>query len=596
MTKLTLTQTLKLITVIGFALLIISLAKLQLFEGEKYREYAVNNYVKKSRLEANRGEIYDRNGLPIAQNYPAINLALIPGFISNKDSLKTYLASCSNITSEELDKFLYDTRFRQYQENNIVDNLSQEQVAKLAESLNYFPELRFTISNTRKYHFPNHFTGYIGRINQEEYATLKDNGYHFNSYLGKTGIEKQYEEVLKGIDGVKLNLVDARGRNLDLFNRADYRRNHINIPPVHGMDLHLTIDLPLQQFIDDTFPDEMQGAVVVMDYETGEVLAYVSRPEFDQNIFMSRIPTTTWEAIQADTTKPLLDRVSKAVYPPGSVFKTVTAGFGLEKKLVSRWTNLAFCAGGLQIGDRYVKCWNEYGHGTSNAIEALQISCDVYFYDLSFRINLDDFWHYVKDNMLSERTGIDVPNEAKGFFPNSNWYYKTYGKYTSIRGQMVNLSIGQGEMFMTPLQICALYSGMANEGLWMKPHLLKQATRGDSTLTFSNFTDNLSVQLPYSSENLKIVNEGLRKVITEQDGTAHRLHRANRRIYGKTGSAEHKKDRVTHAWFAGFDKDSKIAVTVFCQEGGGGGSVAAPIAGKIFEYYYDSMRGDNVQN
>ncbi|MFA7056281.1 MAG: penicillin-binding protein 2 [Candidatus Cloacimonadales bacterium] len=596
MNKLSLTQTLLVILGVGFLILTLALVKLQIIEGEKYREYAVNNYVKKSRLDANRGEIYDRNGLPIAQNYPAINLAIIPGFITNLDSLRAYLNTCNSITPDELDKFLHEARFRKYRENNIIDNLSQKQVAKFAESLNYFPELRFTISNTRKYHIPNHFTGYIGRINQEEYAVLKDEGYHFNSYLGKSGLEKQYEEILKGIDGVKLNLVDAKGRNLDLFNRADYSRNNINIPPVHGMDLYLTIDLPLQKFIDETFPPEMQGAVVVMNYESGEVLAYVSRPEFDQNIFMSRIPTNIWDAIRADTTKPLLDRVSKAVYPPGSVFKVVTAGFGLEKKLVSRWTKLSFCDGGMQVGNRYVKCWNKYGHGTSNVVEALQISCDVYFYDLSFRMDLNDFWYYVKDNMLSEKTGIDVPNEAKGFFPNSQWYYDMYGKYTSIRGQMVNLAIGQGEMFMTPLQVCALYSGLANGGLWVKPHLLKQAIRGDSTLTINDFTKNLTVQLPYSPDNLATINEGLRKVVTEPSGTAHRVNRPNRELYGKTGSAEHKKDRLTHAWFAGFDKDSKIAITVFCQEAGGGGGVAAPIGAKIFDYYYEATRGKDVQN
>ena len=303
-----------------------------------------------------------------------------------------------------------------------------------------------------------------------------------------------------------------------------------------------------------------------------------------------------WDSIKADTTKPFLDRVSKAVYPPGSVFKVVSAGYGLENNIVNRWTKLSYCDGGMQVGNRYVKCWNKYGHGSLNVIDALKVSCDVYFYDLSFRIDMDDFCYFVKDSMLSEKTGIDIPDEAKGFFPTTEWYRDRYGKYASIRGHMVNLSIGQGEMFMTPLQICALYSGIANDGIWSKPHLLKQAVRGDSVLTIDYFMENLKVKLPFREDNLIVIQEGLRKVVTQGDGTAHSINRANRNIYGKTGSAEHRKDRDTHAWFAGYDKDSKIAVSVFVQEAGGGGSVAAPIAGQIFDFYYEYKGNLNVKD
>ncbi len=596
MNKFAISQILTLFLIVGFTILTLALAKLQLIDGEQYSEYAHNNYVKKSRIEANRGEIYDRNGLPIAQNYPAIHLAIIPGFITNEDSLKAFLFSKLDINTEDYDSFIYDTRYRKYRENIFYENLNQDQVAKIAEDINYFPEIRFSISNTRRYHLPNHFTGYIGRINQEEYEVLKDKDYHYNSFLGKTGIEKEYESILKGSDGVQLNLVDAKGRNLNLFNSISQDRDNINIQPKNGMDLFLTIDLDLQKYIDDTFPPDLRGAVVVMNYESGEVLAYVSRPEFDQNIFMSRIPTTMWDSIKADTTKPFLDRVSKAVYPPGSVFKIVPAALGLENNIVSKWTKLAYCDGGMQVGNKYVKCWNHYGHGSLNVIDALKVSCDVYFYDLSFRFDLDDFCYFVKDSMLSEKTGIDIPDEAKGFFPTSKWYKNTYGIYTSITGHKVNLSIGQGEMFMTPLQICALYAGVANNGIWKKPHLLNKAVREDSILTFSDFNDNTQVTLPYSPETLATIEEGLRRVIIKSDGTAHSLNRKGRLIYGKTGSAEHKIGRLTHAWFAGYEKDTKLAITVFVQEAGGGGSVAAPIAGKVFDYYYNKEEANNVKN
>jgi penicillin-binding protein 2 len=254
MNKLSLSFILRVFLYLGFGILIIALAKLQIIDGNQYKEYAKNNYAKKSRIEANRGEIFDRNGLPIAQNYPAIHLAIIPGFITNEDSLKAFLSSCLGVTSEDYNNFIYETRFRKFRENIFIDNLNELQVAKFAEYFNYFPELRFSISNTRRYHFPNHFTGYIGRINQQEYAALKDQGYHFNSFLGKTGIEKEYESILKGVDGVKLNLVDAKGRNLDLFNSISHNRDDTNIAPINGMNINLTIDLKLQNFLSKQDP------------------------------------------------------------------------------------------------------------------------------------------------------------------------------------------------------------------------------------------------------------------------------------------------------------------------------------------------------
>ncbi len=592
-TSISTTFVLRIVVITAFCLLLSFLFILQIIHGQTYKEYAENNYVRKHIINAKRGEIFDRNGQPIVQNYPSVNLVTIPQFINNLDSLKIFLNTNFSISDTEVDSLLYEARFRRYKKNILIDNLSTEQIATIAENLNYYPSLSLEIGNTRKYQIANHFTGYIGRINSKEYKSLKNEGYDFNSYLGKTGIEKQYESYLKGSNGIGLTLVDAKGRDLKLFTDISNREDLIYKPAIDGMNINLTLDLNLQSHVDSLFKDNQQGAAIVIDYKTGEILAYVSKPSMDQNIFMSRISQDQWQSIQADTLKPFLDRVSNANYPPGSVFKIVSSGFGLDFDLVNRWTELSYCDGGMQIGDRYVKCWNHYGHGRLNVVEALKYSCDVYFYDLSMKINLDDFRYYVKDCMLTQKTGIDLPTEAKGFFPSEKWYKSTYGKYTSIKGHMVILSIGQGEVFVTPLQVCSLYGAVANNGVWKKPHLFKQASRNDEKLLYEEIESNTSVDLPFKDSTLPIIQEGLRAVVNENGGTARMLDFPGRHIYGKTGSAEHKKGRLTHGWFAGYDTDTGIAVVTFRQEAGHGGSVAVPIAKDIFEFYYNYLESKN---
>ena len=591
--NLTLTQKMELVTILITLFLLFFLFKLQIYDGKEYSNYALNNYVKKRTIYAQRGEIFDRNGLPIVQNYPAIHLGVIPSFIKDKEALKSFLKSKLSLSDSTFNKVLDDARFRRYKTALLSDNLSPAEIAIIAENMNFFPSLKFDIGTTRKYQIPNHFTGYLGRINRKEYLKNKSKGYSYNSYIGKTGIEKEYEHLLTGVDGIELKLVDAKGRDLKLFTDISKQKQEIYKPAIPGMNLTLSIDRRLQDYVETLFPEHSEGSAIVMDYTSGEILAYVSKPTVDQNMFMRRISTSTWEAIKSDTTKPMLDRVSRAVYPTGSVFKIVTSAYGLENNLISRWTKLKACTGGMEVGNHYFKCWNRYGHGSLDVVDALKVSCDVFFYDLSTRMKLDDFHFYVKDSMLSEKSGIDLPNESSGFFPTVDWYKRFYGPYASIKGQMINLSIGQGEAYMTPLQVCALYSGVANQGIWKKPHLLVNATRGDSVIYYSDIEQNRSVELPLKPSTLAIIQEGLRKVVSEKGGTARSLLKPGRKIYGKTGSAEHKKGRLTHAWFAGYEKETNIALCVFREEAGHGGSIAVPIANKIFDYYYDLKVGSN---
>jgi penicillin-binding protein 2 len=561
------------------SLLIGSLFRLQVVKGAHYQRVAESNFVRIRRIFATRGEIYDQKYRPIVQNVPSHNLYLISGKIRNLPSLSKFLSRYFGIIPEDLEELVMKQRFKTYEEILLADNIDYELMLSLSEYLNYYPELVFRIGSTRNYLYPNHFSGYVGRINEEEYARFQEADYSLNSYIGKTGLERYYEVLLRGKDGREVVQVDAQGRSLDLF------RQDGSIEPLNGLSLVLTVDNDLQDIATRAFPQGVKGAVVVSDVRTGGILAYVSKPDFDPNIFMQRLTPELWADLnRAD--KPMLDRVIHATYPPGSVFKPITAGMGLESGIVDRYTLMSPCVGGFQVGNRFFRCWSHAGHGRTSIVDALMYSCDVYFYDLSLKVDMDKFHDYAMASHMAAPTGIDLPNERRGFFPHTQWYRKTYGKNVGIIGHKVNLSIGQGEILCSPIQMNAYFAALANDGIWIQPHFLKQ-TVGRGRLTREQVQKLQKKALPLSKQNLRIIQEGLWAVCNAPGGTARRAQVEGATTYGKTGSAENSMGKTTHAWFCGYIVTDKpeIAVTVFMENAGGGGAMAAPVAKQIFDYY-----------
>lgn len=571
------------IAAVLFCLLVMSLFRLQVIKGQHYQRVAESNFVRIRRIVATRGEIYDQKYRPIVQNVPAHNLYLTSGKIRNLQSLSRFLERFFGITEDELTEIVMKQRFKTYEEILLADNIDYDLMLMLSEYMNYYPELVFRIGSTRNYLYPNHFSGYVGRINETEYERFREEDYSLNSYIGKTGLERFYEVLLRGKDGREVVQVDAQGRSLDLFRQEGY------IEPLNGLSLVLTIDNDLQDFAIRAFPAGIKGSVVVSDVQSGGILAYVSKPDFDPNVFMQRVTPEIWAELNVPA-KPMLDRVIHATYPPGSVWKPITAGLGLEKGIVDRHTLLSHCAGGMQIGNRFFRCWDHSGHGRTNVVDALKVSCDVYFYDLSLKLPLEELYNYALASHMGVPTGIDLPNERRGFFPNLEWYRKRFGANIGITGHKVNLSIGQGEILTSPLQMNAYYAAIANNGLWIQPHLLKQ-TVGRGRLTREEVQSVIKQQLPFSNEHLRVIQDGLWAVCNAPGGTARSVQVPGAVTFGKTGSAENSMGKTTHAWFCGYIVTDKpeIAVTVFMENAGGGGSMAAPVARQIFDYYMGNI-------
>lgn len=560
-----------------FLILILSLFKLQIIEGEKYKEIAQKNVVRIQTMYPTRGEIFDRKYRPIVLNKPSYNLYITPGNIEDKDLVAEFVSNTFKGDPEEIKKIIHKNRFRSYQDLLLVQNISYEKMISASEQLNYYPSLQFKAEKVREYLLKNHFTGYTGRITEKEYKQLKEEGYSINSSIGKTGLEKYYEKLLRGENGQQVRQVDANGKNLQFF------KHNLTKAPKNGDDLILTIDNDLQNYISSIFPQNNNGSIVVMNIKTGGILAYVSKPDFDPNLFTSGISSKNWDQLISNPNKPMLDRVIHGTYPPGSVYKPVIASLGLDEKVIDTKTKLTKCEGGMWFGNKYFKCWLEDGHGRLAVVDAIKYSCDVFFYDLSTRFSLERLNRHTKQNLLSTRTKIDLPGERSGFFPSRKWYLDNYGKYIDILGQKVNLSIGQGEILVTPLQICAYYSALGNNGIWKEPHLLHKRIAVDNT--YQNIVD--EKKLPLSDEALKIIQSSLYKTVNTSYGTGVASSLKNVKVYGKTGSAENHMGETTHSWFSGYALCDKfeIGFVVFIENGGHGGSVSAPIARRLISYY-----------
>jgi penicillin-binding protein 2 len=351
-----------------------------------------------------------------------------------------------------------------------------------------------------------------------------------------------------------------------------------------GSDIVLTIDLALQRVAEEALSDTVSGAVVALDPRNGEVLAMVSRPTYDPTLFSTVVSESTWLSLNDDPGHPLLNRAIQSSYPPGSAMKIVTAGAGLKDGIISEWKRFSPCAGAYKFGARWFRCWQPEGHGSLGLVGAMAQSCDVYFYQLGRVLELDRWSRLATECGLGKALKLDLPDETGGLIPHRSFYNQRYGKGKWTKGVMLNLSIGQGEILATPLQMASLIAAVANGGTRYRPHLLKEFRRG-TWVDFGDYPED-DGRLPFSAKHLEILKRSLRAVVADADGTGRLAAVEGVGVAGKTGTAQnpHGED---HAWFIGFAPldNARIAVAVLVEHGGHGSVTAAPIAGKIIEAY-----------
>jgi penicillin-binding protein 2 len=568
---------------IGLTLLLVRAGYLQLAKGSYYARLSQQNRLRMINIPAPRGLLLDCNGMIIAQSRPGFNLVLIS--TSQWQAPINRTASLLGLDSLLL-KVAVVAQRKLFPKDpvTLIKDLTPEQVARVEEHLDELPGLRLEVESLRKTEngeLASHLIGYTSSIGQGELDKLKDRGYGLGDYIGKGGLELEYEDLMRGHDGWDFLEVDAKGRDLGSFSVND------RIDPSPGNNVYLTIDWRLEAYAESLFTGDMIGAAVALEPSTGRVLALVSRPNFDPNLFAAGIRSQDWNRLVNDPSYPLWDRAIRSAYPPGSTFKLITAAAAMEESLVASDTRMkTACRGAIIIGNRVFKCWKKGGHGSLDLHQAIVNSCDVYFYQLGLLLKIKGLSEWSRKLGAGAVTGIDLPQENPGLIPDDVWYQKRLGRYAKTVGHSANMAIGQGEVLTTPLQMASLYAALANGGMWCRPHLMLKAEDFEGRhLQKENL---IQKKLPLSPVTVETLQQALYGVVNEAGGTGGASRIPGIEVCGKTGTAQnpHGKD---HSWFVGFAprEEAAIAVAVLVENAGHGSEVAAPIAGRIMRRYLE---------
>jgi penicillin-binding protein 2 len=556
-----------------FFFLLSAFFRAQVLQTETYVKASQENRLREIPLPAPRGIIYDRKGQIIAENLPAYSVSITaPNLDSLKHSLRM-LQSTLQLSNGEINAAVRRYNRAPTRPTVILPDASIDVVSVLEEHRLDYP--RLIIQSVPKRFYPEasivaSFVGYTGEISEKELNLPEYEGYKPGQTIGKGGLEKEYEKILRGQEGARFDEVDARGRPVQGVGKRPDK------DPVGAPSLKTNIDLELQKFAASLFADSMgyQGGVIAMDPKTGGVLALYSHPSFDTNRFTGGIPTDYWKELQEDPRRPLFNKVIQGTYPPASTWKLATAAMGLEKKLTTMNGRMPVaCAGGYQYGRRYFRCWEKRGHGNLDLSGAITHSCDTYFYQLGLKVGLTQLVAGGIDMDFDKRSGIDLPNEYKPRFPTRDvraYYNRLFGANWS-NSETLNLSIGQGANSQTLVNLTKFYTALANEGVSSTPELVAQKPEQKKILNLT----------PEQYAGLRRAMAG----VTSAGGTAASANIRGLVIAGKTGTAQNPPNK-DHAWFVGFApaEDPKIVVGVFL-EFGEHGYYAARIASKMIGRY-----------
>jgi len=562
---------------LSFFVLYIRLFQIQLLKGNEYLKLSESNRLRVINTPAPRGIIFDRNGIPLVKNSPFLCASVIPGeFDMNKI---TSLARLLKIETKEIYRRLSGKDISMFSPVKLKEGLSLEEVSYIEARRSDFPGLIIEAEVGREYLYGDigaHLIGYLGKPTIEQLKN--DLNISPDIFIGQWGVEKVYDNLLRGIPGKRIIEVNALGREIRLLEES---------LPVKGRDIFLSIDIDVQKKIEEMLVDKM-GAVVAMKPDTGEILSLVSRPSFDPNLFTKGLTYKSWLNIINDKRRPLLNRAIQSQYPPGSTFKIVTAIAGLEEGVINPNIKVE-CRGGINYGKWRFGCWQKNGHGILSLHRAIVESCDVYFYEVGKRLGIDKIHDYALRLGLGEKTGIELPGERAGLIPNTKWKIEKR-KSPWYLGETFNSAIGQGYVAVTPLQMAVLMSAVSNGGYLYKPTIIKSEK------------PTILKKIDLKTETIDCIRRGLYGVVNEGGGTGWAARSDIVKIAGKTGTAQviSKKDASTyysgsfkdHAWFVAFApvENPEMAISVIVEHGGHGGGAAAPIAKRAIETYFTKKK------
>ncbi len=572
--------------VVMLLLLFGGLIKLQVIDHTELAEQSENNRIRVVPIMPRRGTIYDREGRVIVDNRPSYTVSIVPGEEVAGLTVAN-LARLIALDTTEIRRRIVKNTVSRFQPAAVKKDIPFDVVAVLEEQHERFPGVSYQMERVRQYADSlgaEVFTGHVNEISREELALDPTRDLGPGSMIGKKALERKFDRDLRGLEGVDHIEVYASGQVMGPYH------GRVRQEAVPGADLVLTIDVDVQRAALQALDTFCCGAVVAMDPRTGGILAMTSYPSYDANIFSSVISDEHWEEISSDTNHPLLNRPLSGQYPPGSTLKLITVGAGLEQRLITPNSVFKPCLGGYWFGDRVFHCWLLTGHGTLNAVHALERSCDIYMYQLGLELGIDGLSEYIGQCGFGKATGVEISGESPGLNPNSTYYDERYGKNKWTLGLVLNNAIGQGEILSTPLQLTQFYCGLGNKGVVNTPHLVKEIVQANGRRVATPVRP--SFTLPFSPETSALLLESLRLVVEGEHGTARSLRNELYSIGGKTGTSQNPHG-LEHSLFVGVApmEAPEIVVCAIIENAGHGSEVAAPVVGKVIRAYMSKKLG-----
>ena len=567
------------------ALLLFGFWKLQIVDSDRYAQLAERNRVRSLPIIAPRGSMLDREGRVLVDNYPSFSVLLLRDAPTQVDRLLPQIADGLGMSLDDVKQQIDGAKYMpKFQPIVIKPEASQSDIAFIESHRADIPVLEMLMVHRRRYPHGDLMAsavGYVGEVSAEQVEN-SDSKLKPGDTVGKAGLERQYNDTLMGTDGLRRVIVNSIGKEVGRLEQQD---------AIPGKPIQLTIDYDLQAVADNYMADK-EGAVVAMDGRTGEILAMVSRPTFDPNDFAVRIPNAEWRELNTDPRTPLLNRAVQGQMAPGSVFNIVMATAMLESKaLPDDFT--AFCPGHADFYGRTFHCWRPAGHGSVDLHKAIVDSCDVFFYTIGQRMGIDRIQQYATGLGLGRRTGVDLPSEETGLVPSEEWVQRVY-HHKWYAGETISVSIGQGAVTVTPIQMARMIAAVASGGNLVQPHFLK------------NFTAKTD-RFPLDENTVEKVTQGMYGVINE-GGTGASLKLQNIEFSGKSGTAQlmsygagskmGKKGKETNGWFVGYAprRDPEIVVAAVIQGSSEhGGTTAGPVVRDLVKAYYDKKSGVKMQ-